>query len=238
MKRLVPAGCAIVLIVLGASGAEAQQVRRVEPRNAISFNIGYFALRGEESRHVDDVLLADLPAHVFEIDDFNFATFGGEYQFGLGEYLEGGVGIGFYQRGVPTFYADFETDTDAFIDQEFKLRIVPMTATIKFLPIGRGPVEPYIGVGVGLFNWEYSEVGDFIDFSDDTVFHAQYNDSGNEVGPVIFGGIRFPVADIWTFGGELRYQKAEADLDPNVGFLGTKIDLGGWTTSFNVSLRF
>ena len=54
----------------------------------------------------------------------------------------------------------------------------------------------------------------------------------------IFGGIRVPGGDIWTFGGELRYQKAEADLDPNVGFLGTKIDLGGWTTSFNFSLRF
>jgi hypothetical protein len=223
--------------MLWAAGAEAQ-VRRVEPRNSVNFNIGYFALRGEESRHVDDVLIADLPAHAFEIDDFNFATFGGDYSFGLGDYLEGSVGIGFYQRGVPTFYRDFEDDFGNFIDQEFKLRIVPMTAAIKFLPIGRGSIEPYIGVGVGVFNWEYSEVGDFIDFTDGTVFHAQYNDSGNEVGPVVFGGVRFPFADAWTLGGELRYQKAEADLDPGVGFLGSKIDLGGWTTSFTFGLRF
>lgn len=238
MKRLVSTGCAMVAIVLCASSAAAQQIRRVEPRNSISFNVGYFALRGEESRHEDDVLIADLPAHVFEIDDFNFATFGGEYLFGLGEYFEGGVGVGFYQRTVPTFYADFETPDDPFIDQDFKLRIVPLTATVKFLPVGRGSVQPYVGVGVGLFNWEYSEVGDFIDFTDGSVFHHQYNDSGNEFGPVVFGGIRFPIADIWTVGGELRYQKAEADLDPDEGFLGSKIDLGGWTTSFTFSLRF
>ena len=38
------------------------------------------------------------------------------------------------------------------IEQEFKLRIVPFTATFRFLPLGRkGAVQPYIGGGVGVF---------------------------------------------------------------------------------------
>jgi hypothetical protein len=35
----------------------------------------------------------------------------------------------------------------------------------------------------------------------------------------------------------LRYQKAEGTIDEG-GFLGDKIDLGGWTTSFTLHLRF
>jgi hypothetical protein len=58
------------------------------------------------------------------------------------------------------------------------------------------------------------------------------------VGPVVLGGIRFPVADVVTVGGELRYQKAEGDIDPDSDLLGQKIDLGGWATSFTMHLRF
>jgi hypothetical protein len=45
---------------------------------------------------------------------------------------------------------------------------------------------------------------------------------------------------MWLVGGELRYQKATGDLDPDEGFVQTadKIDLGGWTTSFTLHLRF
>jgi hypothetical protein len=86
----------------------------------------------------------------------------------------------------------------------------------------------------------YSESGEFVDFFDDSIFPARFIDSGNAAGPVVLGGIRFPVADMWLVGGELRYQKATGDLDPDEGFVQTadKIDLGGWTTSFTLHLRF
>ena len=29
--------------------------------------------------------------------------------------------------------------------------------------VGRGGVEPYVGAGIGVFNWRYSEVGEFVD---------------------------------------------------------------------------
>ena len=48
MKRLVSTGCADAVTTLWALSAEAQMVRRVEPRNSVNFNIGYSA-RGEES---------------------------------------------------------------------------------------------------------------------------------------------------------------------------------------------
>ena len=56
----------------------------------------------------------------------------------------------------------------------------------------------------------------------------------------MLGGIRFPVGDVWTVGGEVRWQKAEGEgaHRPERVFLGDKIDLGGWTTNFTVHLRF
>jgi hypothetical protein len=36
----------------------------------------------------------------------------------------------------------------------------------------------------------------------------------------------------------VRWQKAEGDLPADALFLGSKIDLGGWTTNFTFGFRF
>lgn len=246
MNRLVPVlgtlGCAAGLALFAPASANAQvsRVTRVESRQSIGFNLGYFALRGEDSRldTEGDVLIADLDSLAFEVKDFNSATIGGEWLFRVNDFIEAGVGAGFYQRTVPSVYRDFQHSDFSEIEQDLKLRVIPLTATVRFLPLGRGSVEPYVGAGIGFFNWRYSEVGEFVDFRDDSIFRARYRASGNVAGPVVLGGIRVPVADVWAVGGELRYQKAIGEFDNPDDFLGTKIDLGGWTTSFTVHLRF
>lgn len=240
MRNLRAGHCALLFAtaLLGSAAHADAQVRRVEPRNMLGFNLGYFAVRGEDSRVDEDVLLANLSSLVFDIDDFNGANVGGEFVFGLGEYLEAGVGVNYYQRTVPSIYADVVSDDGFEIAQELKLRIIPFSATVRFLPIGRGGVEPYVGAGIGVFNWRYSEVGEFVDFDDNSIFRDRYIADGTSVGPIVLGGIRFPVADVWSIGGELRYQKAEGKDLFDSGLLGDKIDLGGWTASFTFQLRF
>ena len=132
-------------------------------------------------------------------DDFNNWTFGGEWLYGVSNHLETGVSVGYYSRGVPSVYRDVVHDDGREILQELKLKVVPITATIRFLPAGRGAaVEPYIGGGIGIFNWRYTEEGEFVDFSDDSIFERvgadKYKADGTAVGPVIVAGLRFPVA--------------------------------------------
>ena len=56
---------------------------------------------------------------------------------------------------------------------------------------------------------------------------------------MILGGIRFPVGDAFTIGGEARWQKAEGDTDRDeTGLLGDKIDLGGWHAAATFHFRF
>jgi outer membrane protein W len=229
-------------LTLAPTAARAQIVRvpHGEARQAIGFQLGYFALKGEDSRVAGDVLLEDLPSLAFNIKDFNGATVGGEWLFNAGEFLEAGVGVGFYQRTTPSVYREFQNTNGSEIEQDLKLRVVPMTASIRFLPIGRDHVvEPYVGVGIGVFNWRYSETGEFVDFTDNSIFRARYVAKGNTAGPVFLGGLRAPVGDVFAVGLELKYQKADADIDrAETGLLGDKIDLGGWNTSFTMHFRF
>jgi opacity protein-like surface antigen len=246
-SRLLGIAALAGLLAPATADAQITRVPSGEYRQSIGVNFGWFGMRGTSARDVDDVLLANLEFLAFEIDDFNTATIGGEWLVGIGEYLEAGVGIGYQRRTVPTVYAfvvdDNGTDDpfdDLEIFQELKLRVVPFTATARFLPLGRrGSVQPYVGGGVAVFNWKYREEGEFVDFTDDTIFPARYEASGNAVGPVILAGIRAPVADTWMLGGEVRYQRGEGDTDPERSeLLGSKIDLGGWSVNFGVAFRF
>jgi opacity protein-like surface antigen len=240
LRSVVGLAAAAAILAPASASAQITRVSGTDSRHAINFNIGYFALKGEDGRVDNDVLVEDLNSLAFDIKDFNGASVGGEWLINVGEYLEAGVGVGFYRRTVPSVYRDFQNANGSEIEQDLKLRIIPMTATVRFLPIGRGrAVEPYVGVGIGAFNWRYTETGEFVDFSDDSIFRQTYKADGTAVGPVVLGGIRAAVADVWLVGGELRWQRAEGDTDSaTTGLLADKIDLGGWTTSFTFGIRF
>ena len=68
---------------------------------------------------------------------------------------------------------------------------------------------------------------------------AEYVANGTAIGPVFLAGIRGPVGDALTLGGELRYQRAEGDTNAaETGLLADKIDLGGWAANFAIHFRF
>lgn len=231
-SRLAWAVASVLTVsLLSADTAFAQQ--------SLNFNLGLFAVRGEDARTEGDALVENRDIYLFDFDDFNSGSVGAEYLVALGEFLEAGAGIGFTSRSVDTIYENFERPDGSEIEQTLKLRIVPMTATVRILPLGRsGVFQPYVGGGLGIYNWRYSETGDFIDFSlaNRAIFRESYTASGTSLGPVAVFGARFPIGNA-TIGGEVRYQKAEGDLDER-DFLGPKIDLGGFHYSATVGFRW
>ena len=233
-------GCTVVMVAalsfwLGTP-AWAQQ-------SSLSFHLGYFALRGEDTRIVDDVIVENLGLFAFNLDQFNGATVGAEWLVGLGDYAEVGLGVGVYQRTVLSVYDDFVNVDGTEIEQDFKLRVTPFTATARFFPFGqRSTIQPYAGAGVGFFNWRYSEVGEFVDFStfDLEVFRdqGQFVADGNNVGAVYLGGVRVLAGSRYAVGVEFRYQDVQGVVGIDQGFLEERIDLGGLTTSFTFNVRF
>jgi outer membrane protein with beta-barrel domain len=222
-----------------AANAQIRQVPSTEHRQSIGGTVGWFFPKSEDSRVDGDTIVADLNDLVFDVSDFNGASFSGEWLFAFGKYVESGVSVGYYKRTVPSVYRNFVNANGSEIEQDLKLRIVPINATVRFLPIGHGSVEPYVGGGIGIFNWRYSEAGEFVDSSDGSIFRASYKADGWTAGPVILAGVRVPFGDVWDIGGEIQYQHAHGDTDREQSqLLGDKIDLGGVHALFTMHVRF
>jgi len=226
-----PTVMAVVLSValLGNAAAAAAQ-------QTVNFSLGHYALRGEDARVSGDVLNENLSFLAFDPRDFNGATIGAEWLVPFGNLLEGGIGVGYYRHTVPSVYASFVNRDGSEIAQDLKLRIVPIAFTVRLVPFGHeAPIQPYVGAGLAVYSWRYSESGQFVDFNDRSIFRDSYVASGNDTGPVVLGGVRFALDRLST-GFELRYQKGQGALDNR--FAGDKIDLGGYAAHWTLGVRF
>ncbi len=231
----------VAVLLVGAAFAPQASAQS----QAVSMNFGYFWVRSVDGRANTDIakqelLLAgpqDLLA--YDLTRFNAITFGGEWLIGLGEFLEAGVGVNYYNSGnVPSVSLNYVNQDGSEIMQTLKLRNVPITATARFLPLARhAAVEPYVGGGISINIWKYSEVGQFVD-SNGGIYSNSFVSSGTKVGPVILFGVRFPFGP-YAFGAEYRHQWAEGNLDPAVfGALASTVDLGGGSFLANFTVRF
>jgi hypothetical protein len=215
LRNIIP-GCllAVTILLLHPAPARADQ--------SFTFNLGYFAVKPVDARLCPniglgqcDVLVANLDFLDFRPDDLSGPTIGVDWAVTLGNYLEAGVGIAYSRRTAPSVYADLQKRSGAEIEQDLKLRIAPITATVKLLPFGRRkPVQPYLGGGVGIFNWRYTETGEFVDFSDNAIFRDTFVADGTQVGPVAVVGVRGFPSDVFGLGFEVRWQKATGTLGP------------------------
>jgi len=231
MHRRIFAAAMLALAVIAASAvpAAAQQ--------SITFQLGSFMPRGEAGRPAGDVLVVNRQYLLFNVSDFNGFTVGGEWAIGLGEYFEAGVGLGYYQDTVSTVYDAWVNDDGSEIMQNLKFRIVPITAIARILPLGnKRAFQPYVGAGLGIYNWNYSETGEFVDFYDYSIYRDSYVASGTSVGPVAVFGARGRLSRSFTLGMEVRLQWGEADLSQD--FLGDKLDLSGTSILSTFTYRF
>lgn len=234
--------------ILGAAILAAAPAAQAQDHSLI-VNFGYFSLKGQDSRVDGDILNAErcidttfaCEPLLFQVEDFDNGTVSADWVVGLGDYFEATAGIGYYQETTPSIY-EFLTNSDGTeIQQDLKLRVVPITLTARFIPTTRlAHVQPYIGVGVSFLNWRYSETGDFVDTSDYSVFRTTYEADGWKTVPVVLGGVKFPLGgDKFLLGGEVRWQTGDAELPTGPdGFISDRIDLGGFTYSGLLQVRF
>lgn len=230
IRRVVVALALIAGAVLGrAQSASAGQT--------VNFTLGYFALRGEDARVAGDVVSANRNFLTFDPKRFDGATVGAEWLVPFGRHVEGGVGASYSRRTVPSVYTRFVNANGSEIAQDLRLRLVPVVFSVRVVAFGHdSPVQPYAGVGLAVYNWRYSETGQFVDFGDrNAIFRDRYVASGTSTGPVVMGGVRVG-AGAATTGFEIRYQKGEGTLDQR--FAGDRIDLGGYAFNWTMGLRF
>ena len=229
VKRIVAAALIVLAVSAGLAGpASAQQVLTVQ--------FGGFLPKGEDARVEGDVLVVNRQYLLFDFGDFNGLLLGGDWSFALGEYVEAGAGFGYYQATVPAIYDEWINEDGSEIEQELRLRIMPLTAVVKILPLGaRRAIQPYVGGGLGVYFWRYSETGEFL-ATDGSLFRDSFVQSGTSLGPVAVFGLRGRVSESALIGMEGRYQWGTTDLSED--FLGTKLDLGGFSILATFGYRF
>jgi hypothetical protein len=176
------------------------------------------------------VLNANRTFLFFDVSDFKSASIGGEWLVPFGEFFEGGAGIGFTRRTVPTVYTDFVDIDGSEIEQELRLRTVPFSFTVRALPLA---VE-----SVPAVSRRRSERGELAVLGVRRLHRLQQQPRDlprlvcgerHGDGPVVLGGIRFG-GETLTRGGEIRYSAAKADLPSD--FAGNRSILAaGPTTS-------
>ena len=247
MRVWVRVACLSFCLLGVAVPASAQVV------HSMTIGAGIFWPRGFDQRVEGDVLVANLtqpevfPGATasldFKISDFRAYPIYGEWNIGFGDRIEVSVGVGYQNKSVNSRYLDLvnTANNDSDILQELRLRMIPISGTVKFLPFGQaGSFQPYVGGGISVVNFKYTETGDFVDPSTLEIFNDQFTADGFAFGALIFGGLRMPLGgDVYALQVEGRYLFGSGDTGGNdAGFLGDKIDLSGGSLNFGFLIRF
>jgi len=224
--------------------------------HSLNFGVGFFRPTPLDSRVAGDTIFADLhqpEVHpgitgslLFDFRDFRAMPLFAEWLIALGDRVEVGVGTSFQNRSVNSIYRDVvdshgtaTTVDDTDIAQTLRLRMIPLTGVVRFVFGSPTSAQGYIGGGVSAVMFRYSETGQFVDFTDDSVYDARYSRNGVGFGSVLVGGARFALGgDVYALTFEGRYQFARANTGGLPNFLGEKIDLGGATFNIGFLVRY
>lgn len=221
MRLVAVAG---LLSLIGAAQAEA---------SSLALRLGRF------SPTYDSELWAD-NFGTFTIEDADFRGIIGGIELGveLSEFVDLTFGVDASRRTVFSSYRDFVRDDGSEVFQDLRMDVTPVTAGVKFLPLGKfRRVSPYVGGGFGLYVYEYQEEGEFIDFDTFDVFTDFFVDQGVGTGAYATVGLQVALNPGVRIFGEYRRHWASWDhRDDFEGF--GKLDLNADQVSFGVSFQF
>jgi hypothetical protein len=96
---------------------------------------------------------------------------------------------------------------------------------------------PYVGVGVGLLNYELGQKGDFVDTSTTNIFTDQLYSQGWTGMGQVFTGFTYSLNARYSLVSEARYTLSTAKLNGDYSDLG-RIDLSGLSLNIGTSIRF
>ncbi len=176
--------------------------------------------------------------------DFDAPTLGFDFALLLNQRLDAVFGFEYSRSSTTSEFRDFVGTDDLPIVQETKLTQFPLTASLKLYLTPRGQevsryawvassAAPFVGAGVGLQWYKFEQVGEFVDFTDLTIFDATLASSGWAPTVHVFGGIDVKLNRKMFLTVEGRYAWADSKLkDDFTGF--EPIDLTGLGITFGI----
>jgi hypothetical protein len=237
--------------------------------DSISLRLGYYMPRALNNSylatHPDSLWAIELDQMSFDLQDYRGGMFGLGYDRFFGPRMNFSLTVDFYNRSQVGFYNDWVLNTldegdfafpyELYLGDDilhsYKVKITPLQASLKFLPLGRrGRIIPYVGGGASLIFWGVDMFGDQINFAEEWIYtdevlgdisiypvvplSARENDIA--FGWHAFGGFQVPIGYRATIDAEVRYHDAKGrfeDLfvdfdDFHLGGLALTVGLSYW----------
>jgi hypothetical protein len=180
--------------------------------------------------------------------DFRAATFGGDFGVPFASHFAAVVSFDYSRSSTNSESRGFVESNGDPIVQTTRLSQVPVTATIRYYPMKMGEsvgsyawmparLNPYIGGGVGVLHYNFSQSGRFVDTTNLNIFTTSLKSSGFAATEHIAGGIDISLSSLIFVNGEARYSWAKANLGKDYGGF-HPIDLAGFRILGGMYFRF
>lgn len=147
-------------------------------------------------------------------DDFRSGRLGFELDYALLPMLEVLVGFDTGQAETHGSYLDLVYDDGSDIEHSALLSLTDYTIGVRVRPVQLGRASPYVVFGVARTSYEYSELGEFVDFENFDIYYDELRERLSLTGFFAGAGFDFAVVRM-PFGrrldvfGEFRYSRAE-----------------------------
>lgn len=214
---------------------------------------GQLTLRAGPVLHRADSDIFDFFRSELTLDrgDFRAPAVAGELGLYLHRRVDLVLGGGWSETESQSEFRDFVEEapdgSDMPIQQVTSLRVVPVTASVRFYPLSRGQsiselawvparAVPYLGAGGGVAWYRLQQSGDFV--ADDlSIFTASFTSSGRAAIGHAFAGLDYWFAPRVGLNVEGRYTVGSAE--PKADFATwDSIDLNGAQLGVGLTLRW
>jgi hypothetical protein len=234
---------ALLLAVARPCSAQDPDFLFGPPRGTVAIRSGWMMARARSDlfTFVSDQLTVDRK-------DFNAPAVGLDVDIALTPRATAVVGFDFSGSTTNSEYRNLVDNNRLPIKQATQLRENNISGSVKLALAPRGrevsrhawipaAITPYVGAGAGVMHYTFSQNGDFVDFTDFSVFTHTYNSAGWSPSAHVFGGVDVKVLKRLYFSGEGRYLWSHADLGSDFsGF--NPIDLAGFRVTGGLRYTF
>lgn len=181
--------------------------------------------------------------------DFSSPLFGADLAFRVLSRTDVVFSASYEAANKRSEFRKFEDNNHQPIGQTTEFVRVPMSVGVREYLTDRGRsigrlawipsrFSAYIGAGVGSVWYRFRQNGDWIDFTDMSVFPAELRTEGWSVSANAFVGGEWAMNARLSLVTEARYERAHGSIDSN-DFQGFgPIDLSGLSTTAGLAIRF
>ena len=214
-----------------------------EPKRYLGFRIGIFSPEADS-----DLFNMVTEQLTLNKSDFRTWDFGIDIGFSPTERIDLVFSLDHSTHSKNSEFRDYVDEQELPITQSTEFSQTPLTAGIKYLFIPRGrqvgqyswvpsTIVPYVIGGAGFLRYEFSQYGDFVDFSILEIFSAAFESSGSPFTYYLGGGTEINISKSAYINLGFRYYWADDGLDNDFsGF--DPIELGGYRLTAGIQWHF